>query len=154
VGHSATLKYKLHRKNEFMPKKSQNSLATNIVKYALLSVGALLTIFTFMYAHNLFSGLVILGLCWIMGLFFWYRRKAIHAWTESDVPLKQYILAKHQDDSHEHQIGSALDNQTYNHSPLNEAEIKRWSDLTESYYDDTSFEVIYKAKDKKKKKDS
>lgn len=65
-------------------------------KYLFLAIGALLTIPVLIAGTLTLTGLITLAVLWMIGIFIYQRTKVLSGWSESSLPLKEYLYVQRQ----------------------------------------------------------
>lgn len=91
----------------------------------------------------------ILALMWGLGFWLYRRRRHIKEWSETDVPLREYISARRTDNvkssASQHTRSNNLDSS--DSAPLSPHESQTWDGIVEGFYDE-----VYDKKPTKKPK--
>ena len=132
--------------------EGKSSLLIRAIKYFFLGLALLISVTSLANSVNPFGTLLFLAILWTAGFFLYRSRKGLGRWSQSEVPLKDYILTKRDEeerkaiDSRENSIDSK------NLISLTDNEHTKWSGIVDSFYDDdTTFDVIKPPKKRRKK---
>lgn len=65
-------------------------------KYLFLAIGALLTVPVLIAGTLTLTGLITLAILWMVGIFIYQRTRMLSGWSESNLPLKEYLYVQRQ----------------------------------------------------------
>ena len=130
-----------------------------LIKYTLITLGIVFSAIILLSTKMFVSSLAFLAITWVLGVYLYKRRSMILGNdNDSQIPLKDYILAKKQ----EKEALDATLPSSKNYVPLDaldsdsltQSEIEKWANITSDFHVEPEFDRInLKSRRKKRKKE-
>jgi hypothetical protein len=102
-----------------------------IFKWSMILAAACVTLLLITSSSNILSSIIFAIIIWSIGIFLWRRRKSLSEWNAQEVPLKDFIVAKKQEEEarQQREFDSLMDNRNANLSPTEE---EKWNSIIDS----------------------
>lgn len=127
----------------------ENSAWNPILKVAGLLLAVYLSFWIITGSTDPLIAMGVLAVIWGVGFWLYRRRRHIKEWSQNDVPLREYISARRNDNTTSTASSPARSNNldSSDSAPLSPHESQTWDGIVEGFYDD-----IYDKKPAKKPK--
>lgn len=125
-------------------------------KYLYLGIGILLTSAIIMAGTVTLTGFVFLAILWMVGIFIYQRSKEFSKWSQSNMPLKDYLILQRETKAQNSNTKTlvttdvSLDDQ-YD-TGLSPTEAGKWDSFVEEFQAEINDFDIIKPKENKKRK--